>query len=462
MKNTTRRLLASACTFALMANGALGVTAQERRQQVEKAETRHFIQQDGKTVTVESNGNGGPAFNFRTAEPGGVWAMAGGQEIGLGGSTFQFFSSEMSFDTRDVKGAPFSAESVTETVQTLADGNRIVQRTEGRSYRDSQGRTRQERTFKMGGSNTERQMITIFDPVANVTVMLDPQSRTARKMNTFKRVPAPPLPPPATTAPQAAGETPKKISVSGGVLQGSAIKKVQPPYPPIAKAARASGAVQVQVVINETGEVIEASVIDGHPLLRDAALEAAKQWRFKPTELSGVPVKVQGILTFNFTLNGENLPPPPFEGVPGAFAGGITTFGGSDAMKASTNTEKIGKQMIEGVECEGTRAVITLPAGAIGNENPIQTVHESWYSPELKMTIMTKRTDPRFGESTYRVTNIVRAEPDATLFQIPNEYTVTEGTSYNFSAPGQSGSFSFGAATGTGELPRKKTRPDQQ
>lgn len=460
MKNNTRRWLASACAFALMANGALGVTAQERRQQVEKVETRHFIQQDGKTVTVESNGNGNTAFNFRMTEPGAVWAMTAGQEIGLEGSTFQFFSSEMSFDTRDVKGAPFSAETVSETVQTLADGNRIVQRTEGRSYRDSQGRTRQERTFKMGGSNTERQMITIFDPVANVTLTLDPQSRTARKMNTFKRVPPPPLPPPAATVPQAAGETPKKISVSGGVLQGAALKKVQPPYPPIAKAARASGSVQVQILVNETGEVTEASVISGHPLLRDAALEAAKQWQFKPTELSGNPVKVQGVLTFNFTLGDEN-PPPPFEGVPGLFAGSIGIVGGSGAMKVSTNTEKIGKQMIEGVECEGTRAVLTLPAGAIGNENPIQTVHESWYSPELKMTIMTKRTDPRFGESTYRMTNIVRAEPDATLFQVPNDYTVTEGAAYNFNAAGQSG-FGFGAATGTGELPRKKAKPDQQ
>jgi len=111
--------------------------------------------------------------------------------------------------------------------------------------------------------------------------------------------PPPPPPPPPTPAPTA---PPKKITVSGGVLQGSAIKKIQPPYPPIAKAARAAGAVQVQVTISEEGRVIEAAVISGHPLLRDAALQAARQWMFRPTELSGVPVKVQGILTFNFTL----------------------------------------------------------------------------------------------------------------------------------------------------------------
>src|SRR5574341_650290 len=114
--------------------------------------------------------------------------------------------------------------------------------------------------------------------------------------------PPPPPPPPPKPEPTPTPAPPKKITVSGGVLQGSAISKVQPPYPPIAKAARASGAVQVQVTISEEGRVIEAAVISGHPLLRDAAVQAARQWKFKPTELSGVPVKVQGVLTFNFTL----------------------------------------------------------------------------------------------------------------------------------------------------------------
>jgi protein TonB len=112
----------------------------------------------------------------------------------------------------------------------------------------------------------------------------------------------PPPPPPPKPEPTPTPAPPKKITVSGGVLQGSAIKRVQPPYPPIAKAARASGAVQVQVTIGEDGRVIDAAVVSGHPLLRDAAVQAARQWVFKPTELSGVPVKVQGVLTFNFTL----------------------------------------------------------------------------------------------------------------------------------------------------------------
>jgi periplasmic protein TonB len=118
-----------------------------------------------------------------------------------------------------------------------------------------------------------------------------------------KDAPPPPPPTPTPVVKPAATPAPAPKIVSGGVLQGKSIKKVHPPYPPIARAARASGAVSVQVTISEEGRVIEAAVIGGHPLLREAALQAARQWLFQPTELSGVPVKVQGILTFNFSLN---------------------------------------------------------------------------------------------------------------------------------------------------------------
>lgn len=114
---------------------------------------------------------------------------------------------------------------------------------------------------------------------------------------------APPPPPPMPANAQPGGvPLPKKINVSGGVLQAGAIKKVQPIYPAEAKAQRVQGSVEIQILVSEDGNVIEASVISGPELLRDVALEAAREWKFKPTELSGVPVKIQGVLTFNFTL----------------------------------------------------------------------------------------------------------------------------------------------------------------
>jgi TonB family protein len=108
---------------------------------------------------------------------------------------------------------------------------------------------------------------------------------------------------PARAAQQDKPEPPKIIRKSGGVLQGSATKRVEPAFPPLAKTARVVGAVVVEVTIDEAGKVIEARAISGHPLLKDATVNAARAWVFTPTLLSGTPVKVIGTLTFNFHLD---------------------------------------------------------------------------------------------------------------------------------------------------------------
>ena len=94
--------------------------------------------------------------------------------------------------------------------------------------------------------------------------------------------------------------TPRRAPISGGVLNGKAISLPKPPYPAIAKAARASGTVTVQVTIDESGKVISARAVGGHPLLQQAAVQAAYGARFSPTQLSGQPVKVTGVITYNF------------------------------------------------------------------------------------------------------------------------------------------------------------------
>ena len=89
--------------------------------------------------------------------------------------------------------------------------------------------------------------------------------------------------------------------ISGGVLNSKAINLPQPVYPAAARAVGATGAVMVQITVNEKGDVISANAVSGHPLLRSAAVQAARQARFAPTKLSGQPVKVTGVLTFNFS-----------------------------------------------------------------------------------------------------------------------------------------------------------------
>jgi TonB family protein len=105
---------------------------------------------------------------------------------------------------------------------------------------------------------------------------------------------------PAQDSPE--GEHIRSI-VSGGVINGRAIKKPQPEYPSMAKSARASGVVAVRIVVDEKGNVAEAQAISGHPLLQSAGVEAAKRAKFSPTTLCGKPVKVTGVITYGFVLN---------------------------------------------------------------------------------------------------------------------------------------------------------------
>lgn len=102
-------------------------------------------------------------------------------------------------------------------------------------------------------------------------------------------------------------------------------------------------------------------------------------------------------------------PPAEFEGSP-------------DPVK----TESLGKQVIEGVEAEGTRSTITIPVGRIGNDRPLKIVSERWFSPELQIVVLSKHNDPFSGENVYRLSTINRDEPPLTLFEVPADYRVTE------------------------------------
>ena len=114
-----------------------------------------------------------------------------------------------------------------------------------------------------------------------------------------------PPPPKPAAADKGAVKTETAVAVShapisGGVLNAKAISLPKPSYPSAARAVHASGAVNVQVTIDEKGNVTSASAVSGHPLLRAAATAAARQARFSPTKLSGAPVKVTGVIVYNF------------------------------------------------------------------------------------------------------------------------------------------------------------------
>ena len=113
------------------------------------------------------------------------------------------------------------------------------------------------------------------------------------------------------------------------------------------------------------------------------------------------------------------LPPPPPPGPETRVALERTSAG-------QTVREDLGRQNIESVAATGSRSTTTIPAGAIGNLQPLRVVSEQWFSPDLQVLIMTKHSDPRTGETTYRLQSIVRAEPDRSLFTVPSDYTFKE------------------------------------
>jgi len=117
----------------------------------------------------------------------------------------------------------------------------------------------------------------------------------------------------------------------------------------------------------------------------------------------------------------------------------------------ATKEENLGTQVISGVQAEGIRVTTTLPTGTIGNVRPIEIVTERWYSPQLKTTVRTRRTDPRAGDFSFELTNIRQGEPSPALFQAPPDYEVRQG-----------GAGSGVAGSVPGSVPHGSRQPRQQ
>lgn len=271
-----------------------------------------------------------------------------------------------------VKGVPFSADAVNESIQVLADGNRIVRSTTNKLYRNSEGRFRREMSGGSGGPLASYYSITpgvtILDPVAGQKYLLDSELKTARIGS---------------------------LSTTSGVIA----------LPP----GSGSGVVFSS---DETAAKIKAE------------LAAAAKSR-TPAAQSEQAAKERELAVIS-----------TYSGSGSGFA--YSTFSGS---KYESRVEDLGVQNIEGVEATGKRTVTTIPAGAIGNERPIEIVYERWYSNELQLVVFSRHSDPRFGEQTYRLTNIVRSEPDPSLFQLPSGYKLLNHPPglFNVAAPKVSG-----------------------
>lgn len=250
-----------------------------------------------------------------------------------------------------VKNAPFSAEAVSESIQVLADGNRIVRNTTSKIYRNSEGRVRREMRNSsgnvLGTTYYASPAITISDPVLRQRYMLDQELKVARATGL--------------------GSLPsvRVVTVPSGEANSD----------------------------EEAEKRRQVELYAGREALRRAETNSKLA---EEVVIAAGSIPRSGVLTIHPATN----------------------------AKYETRTEELGSRTVEGVEAEGTRTYTTIPEGAIGNERPIEIVYERWYSKELQMTVYSRHTDPRFGEQTYRLTNIVRSEPDPSLFTIPKEYKI--------------------------------------
>ena len=223
------------------------------------------------------------------------------------------------------KGAPYSAETIVEGTQTLADGNRINRKTTGRVFRDSEGRTRREEDRPNGAVT-----ISITDPVGGYSYSLDTTNKVAWR-------------------------TPMGTS---------------------------------RVILDK----IEATQVD-------AARAVAERRAAEVSAAAGG----RGVQTVTGSVSRSAMP-----------------------TMAPTPAGPLEHKVLEGLQVEGRKSTTTIPAGQVGNEQPLTIVSEQWRSPDLKILVMTRHSDPRTGDSSYRLTNIIRAEPDRSLFMVPPDYEVRD------------------------------------
>ncbi len=231
---------------------------------------------------------------------------------GRGGQPYR----RLAIEPQVVKSAPYSADVVNDSIQTLPDGNRIVHQSTSRVYRDSEGRTRREEDRPSGSPS-----ITISDPVSGSFWTLDVETRTARTSSAM-------------------------------------------------------------------------------PLVFDGAVN-------RNGELERLRILIDSQMSSFIARGGR---------------GSVLIAPGNEQHAE----EQLPARTIEGVRVEGIRRTTTIPAGTIGNERPIVVTSDEWTSPELKVLVLSESSDPRTGTSTYKLVNLKRGEPPASLFQVPADYTTVQ------------------------------------
>jgi hypothetical protein len=298
---------------------------------------------------------------------------------------------------KTVKNAPYSAEVVTEKTQMLPDGNQISKRTSAMTFRDSAGRTRQE----MRDAKGEVKSIHVNDSVESTRYVISPSRKSATKISIDKDF---------GKHMAEFGAKMKSMTKDGNV---SIIEQSSPGREIVIKRVNMPG-------------------VDGKKESRDAV--AVSVMRFG--DESNISVgDVENLKISAGPIEHESI------GIGDAFSrSGMLGNLFQDAKWSSKSTTiQLGSKDIEGVRADGKAVSYTIAAGEIGNKNPITVTTETWYSPELQATVYSKSSDPRVGETVYRLANVRRGEQPASLFAVPEGYSVKETPAIGFSMKKKAG-----------------------
>ena len=325
----------------------------------------------------------------RIAEDALEWkwfASAGGAELDFDADapSFAFIAREFGSTREIVKNAPYQAEAVNEVVQTLSDGNRIVRRSATRVARDGYGRTRLERK---GGP------VYIVDPIDDKTYALNPERKTAVRIPRAPSVFAPPAPM-APATPSAAAPAPIPAMPPLPPIPAIASATPTPPSPP-AIAPRA----YERVVVKRSADGKDIEVGPGRVVVKRSTGDGK----------DGEDVRVEVVRVGREGHAFSDVTPMPSLALP-------------LLPRGKGETRSLGTREFEGVKADGTMTSHTIPAGEIGNEKPIVITSERWFSPELHVVVYAKNSDPRSGDTIYRLASMKRGEPPADLFKVPADY----------------------------------------
>ena len=328
------------------------------------------------------------------------------------GRTMAFIADEMGHE-RVVKGAPYCADALHESIQPLADGNRIVRKQVTRLCRDGDGRTRQEVDLE------GHKRVYLRDPVAQETWLLDPERKTARRLlaggGRFEG--------PADVDGAAWRDYADRMREWARVFSermrtmprgaGAADAPAVPPMPPHPQAPATPAVPPAGTVSWSNARPVV--IVAGDPAQQLVAAGGA------PAGARHIDVQV---LRDGDAPHGVPPMPDPLL-LPPALAHRLPAF----AARGPGVLTPLGSQSIEGLRVNGERTTWTIEPGRLGNEKPIVITREVWTSPELLLTVQSRDADPRSGETHYRLVNVKRGEPEAALMKPPPDYEQRRGGS---------------------------------